>query len=84
MRRALTAAIFSAGVLTGLSASAAAGAAVDAAVEALLKVCSNPETPAQDALKACRRVAEKGRLDARRRALAWLNAGIAAYSLGLY
>jgi tetratricopeptide (TPR) repeat protein len=61
-----------------------AGGAAAGEVENLLAVCSNPETPVRDALNACRRVAEQGRLDARRRALAWLNAGIAAQSLALY
>lgn len=79
MRRALTAAII-AGMLTGFSGTGAAANEV----ENLLALCSNPETPARDALNACRRVAEHGRLDARRRALVWLNAGIAAHSLGLY
>ena len=50
----------------------------------LLAICSNPNTPAHDALMACRKVAEKGKLDRKRQALVWMNAGIAAYSLGLY
>ena len=51
-------------------------------IENLLALCSAPGTPAGDALKACRRVAEDGRLDGRRRALVWMNAGIAAAALG--
>ncbi|GEM_PF-1634699 len=80
MRRFLPAAIVAAGMLSGLPS----GGAVASEVENLLALCSNPETPARDALSACRRVAERGRLDARRRALVWLNAGIAAHTLGLY
>jgi len=53
-------------------------------VENLLAVCSDPSTPPADAYNACWRAAEKGRLDARRRALAWMNAGIAAYTLERY
>ncbi len=79
MRRALSAAII-AGILAGFSGSGATAGEV----ENLLALCSNPGTSARDALNACRRVAEHGRLDARRRALVWLNAGIAAHSLGLY
>lgn len=75
MRRVLTAALLAAGL--ALPALAAAGE-----VENLLGVCSDPKTSAWDAYQACRRVAEQGRLDARRRSLAWLNAGIAAYALG--
>jgi len=59
-------------------------AAVAGDVENLLAVCSNPDTPAEDALTACRKVAKEGRLDARRRGLVWLNAGIAAHALGRY
>jgi tetratricopeptide (TPR) repeat protein len=51
-------------------------------IENLLALCSDPATSAGDALKACRRVAEEGRLDGRRRALVWMNAGIAATALG--
>ncbi len=80
MRRCLPAAIVAAGMLSGLPL----GGAVASEVEILLEVCSGPKTPPRDALKACRRVAEHGRLDARRRALVWLNAGIAAHTLGLY
>lgn len=78
MRRALSSAMFAAGL------ALIAPAAAPASVENLLAVCSDPEAPAQDALGACTRVAEEGRLDARRRALAWMNAGIAAYSLERY
>lgn len=76
MRRSL-----SAGMLAAVLALAQPATAPADEVENLLAVCSNPETPARDALKACRKAAEEGRLDARRRALAWLNAGIAAYAL---
>ncbi len=50
----------------------------------LLAVCSNPDTAPHDALMACRRVAEKGKLDRKREGLVWMNAGIAAFALGLY
>jgi hypothetical protein len=80
MRRLISTAILAALMQSGLPA----GGAAAGEVENLLAVCSNPETPVRDALNACRRVAEQGRLDARRRALAWLNAGIAAQSLALY
>ncbi len=80
MRRILPAAIVAAGMMSGLPM----GGTVAGEVENLLEVCSDPDTPAWDALNACRKVAERGRLDARRRALVWLNAGIAAHSLGLY
>jgi tetratricopeptide (TPR) repeat protein len=80
MRRFLPAAIVAAGMLSGLPI----GGAVAGEVENLLALCSDPETPPRDALNACRRVAEHGRLDARRRALVWLNAGIAAHTLGRY
>ena len=80
MRRVLPAAIVAAGMLSGLPI----GGAMAGEVENLLALCSDPETPPRDALNACRRVAELGRLDARRRALVWLNAGIAAHALGLY
>ena len=53
-------------------------------VDNLLSRCSDPKTAPQQAWQACRTVAKEGRLDARRRALAWLNAGIAAYALGRY
>ncbi len=79
MRRFLPAAIVAAGMLSGLPM----GGVLAGEVESLLEVCSDPETPPRDALNACRRVAELGRLDARRRALVWLNVGIAAHSLGL-
>jgi tetratricopeptide (TPR) repeat protein len=79
MRRALSAAII-VGILAGFSGTGATAGNV----ESLLALCSSPDTSAHDALNACRRVAEHGRLDARRRALVWLNAGIAAHSLGLY
>ncbi|HUF85777.1 MAG TPA: tetratricopeptide repeat protein [Thermohalobaculum sp.] len=76
MRRWLSAAL--------LAASAALAPATGGAseVENLLRLCSDQQTPAHDALNACRRAAQHGRLDARTRALAWLNAGIAAYALG--
>ncbi len=80
MRRFLPAAIVAAGMLSGLPM----GAAAAGEVENLLALCSDPETPPRDALNACRWVAEHGRLDARRRALVWLNAGIAAHTQGLY
>lgn len=76
MRRNLIAATLAASLL-----AVPVEAAADA-TENLLKLCSDPETAAWDAFNACRKAAEEGRLDARRRALAWLNAGIAAYSLG--
>lgn len=63
---------------------AAAPAARAGEVENLLVICSSPDSQALDALNACRRVADVGRLDARRKALVLLNAGIAAYTLGLY
>jgi len=80
MRLILTAVIVAAGMLSGLPSGGAAAGEVDS----LLVLCSNPDTPAPDALNACRRVAKHGRLDARRRALVWLNAGIAAHTLGRY
>jgi len=80
MRLALTAAIVAAGMLSGVPL----GAAAASDVETLLALCSNPDTSARDALNACRRAVKNGRLDARRRALVWLNAGIAAHSLGRY
>jgi len=83
MRRALTAVILAAtfaGISGGLSVTRAAAKEV----ESLLALCSNPGTPVREALTACRQAAEHGRLDARRRALVWLNAGIAAHTLGLY
>jgi tetratricopeptide (TPR) repeat protein len=80
MRRLISTAILAALMQPGLPA----GGAAAGEVENLLALCSNPETPVRDAMNACRRVAEQGRLDARRRALAWLNAGIAAQSLALY
>ncbi len=80
MRRFLAAALVAASMLSGPPA----GGATANDVENLLALCSNPETPARDALSACRKVAEHGRLDARRRALVWLNAGIAAHTLGRY
>ena len=80
MRRFLPAVVVAAGVLSGLPN----GGAVAGEIENLLALCSDPTTPVRDALNACRSVAERGRLDARRRALVWLNAGIAAHSLGLY
>jgi tetratricopeptide (TPR) repeat protein len=80
MRLVLPAAIVAAGMLPGLLM----GGAAASEVEILLEVCSNPEASAQDALNACRKVAEHGRLDARRRALVWLNAGIAAHALERY
>ena len=80
MRRFLPAAVLAAAMLSGLPV----GGAAASEVESLLALCSSPKTPARDALNACRRVAEQGRLDARRRALVWLNAGIAAHTLGLY
>ena len=80
MRLYLPAVIAAAGMMSGLPI----GGAVAGKVEILLEICSDPEKPAWDALNACREVAENGRLDARRRALAWLNAGIAAYAMGRY
>ena len=80
MRRVLLAAILAAGMLSGPPD----GGAVASEVENLLALCSDPETPPSDALNACRWVAEQGRLDARRRALVWLNVGIAAHTLGRY
>jgi tetratricopeptide (TPR) repeat protein len=80
MRRFLPAAMVAAGMLSGLPD----GGAVASEVENLLALCSDPTKPPLDALNACRRVAAQGRLDARRRALVWLNAGIAAHTLGLY
>lgn len=79
MHRVLGAATLAAVLVFSLPVGASAGA-----VENLLAICSNPQTPPRDALGACRRVAEEGRLDAKRRALAWLNAGIAAYALERY
>ncbi|HUS52439.1 MAG TPA: tetratricopeptide repeat protein [Thermohalobaculum sp.] len=84
MHRFLTATVFAAGLLSGLLAVLPGGRAASDEVENLLALCSDPQTPVQDAMNACRRVAETGRLDARRRALVWLNAGIAAHALGLY
>ena len=84
MRLALPAAIVAAGMLSGWPPGLTGSGAAAGEVEILLELCSDPETPAHDALKACRRVAEQGRLDARRRALAWLNAGIAAHALERY
>jgi tetratricopeptide (TPR) repeat protein len=80
MRCLLPAAVLAAGLTTG----SLSGSAVASETENLLAVCSDPSASAWDALNACRRVAEHGRLDARRRALVWLNAGIAAHSLGRY
>jgi tetratricopeptide (TPR) repeat protein len=84
MRRISSATIAVIWILTGVLTGLPSGGARAVEVENLLAVCSNPNTPARDALDACRKVAEHGRLDARRRALVWLNAGIAAQSLGLY
>ncbi len=53
MRRFLPAAIVAAGMLSGPPI----GGAAAGEVEILLEVCSDPETPALDALNACRRVA---------------------------
>jgi tetratricopeptide (TPR) repeat protein len=50
----------------------------------LLAVCSDPNTPPAEARGACLRAVMRGRLDAKNRALAWLNAGIAAYALERY
>jgi tetratricopeptide (TPR) repeat protein len=50
----------------------------------LLEVCSNTKTPPLEAYNACARVAGEGRLDAKRRALVWMNAGIAAHTLGRF
>ena len=79
MRRSFSAVMLAAGLVLAAPAGAMASA-----VENLLEVCSNPETPPQDALNACRRAAKEGDLESRPRALAWLNAGIAAYRLGRY
>lgn len=84
MRRIVPATILATGLLAGTLSVLPSGSAVAGDVENLLALCSNPQTPARDALNACRRVAETGRLDARRRALVWLNAGIAAHTLGFY
>jgi tetratricopeptide (TPR) repeat protein len=84
MRRFSPAAILAAGLLAGLLSIPPGGGAAAGETENLLALCSDPQTPVRDALSACRRVAETGRLDARRRALVWLNAGIAAHTLGLY
>jgi tetratricopeptide (TPR) repeat protein len=84
MRRLATTAIVAVWAWTGALAGLPSAGAQSTDVENLLAVCSNPNTPARDALSACRSVAEHGRLDARRRALVWLNAGIAAQSLGRY
>lgn len=69
---------------TLLAAGASPVAAQTLGLDNLLKVCSNPETPPAEALNACWTAAEKGRLDARRRAMVWMNAGIAAYALKRY
>ncbi len=71
------------GVLAAAAALAPHGAAADA-VENQLRVCSDSKTSPQEALRICRMVAKEGRLDDKRRAKAWLNAGIAAYALGQY
>jgi tetratricopeptide (TPR) repeat protein len=84
MSRFAPATILVASLLSGLPGMLPGGGAAAGEVENLLALCSNPKTPVRDALNACRRVAEHGRLDARRRALVWLNAGIAAHTLGLY
>jgi len=84
MRLILPAAMVAAGILSGLPPGLPVGGAVASEVENLLALCSDPAKPPLEALNACRRVAEQGRLDARRRALVWLNAGIAAHTLGLY
>ena len=84
MRRSSPAMIIVTGLVVGLFSVLPRGGAVAGDVENLLALCSNSQTPVRDALNACRRVAEHGRLDARRRALAWLNAGIAAHTLGFY
>ncbi|MHA1528358.1 MAG: tetratricopeptide repeat protein [Alphaproteobacteria bacterium] len=84
MRRFLPVAIVAAGMLSGLPPGLLVGGAAASEVESLLALCSNPNTSARDALNACRRAAKNGRLDARRRALVWLNAGIAAHTLGRY
>ena len=84
MRRLATTAIVIAWAWTGNPVGLPSAGAQNTDVENLLAVCSNPNTSAREALSACRSVAEHGRLDARRRALVWLNAGIAAYSLDLY
>lgn len=84
MRRFVPNSILAIGVMASLSYMPSGGNAAAGEVENLLALCSNPQTPVRDALNACRRVAEHGRLDARRRALVWLNAGIAAHTLELY
>jgi len=70
--------------IVALTAALPAPGARASEIENLLALCSNPETPAADAFNACWRAAEKGRLDARRRALVWMNAGIAAYAIQRY
>lgn len=84
MHRFVPTTVFTASLLAGLLAVLPGGRAAADDVENLLAACSDPKTPVRDAMNACRRVAETGRLDARRRALVWLNAGIAAHTLGLY
>ena len=80
MRLILPAALVAAGMLSG----PAHGADTIGSAEAQLALCSDPATRARDALNACRMVAEHGGLDMERLALVWLNAGIAAHSLGRY
>ena len=72
-------------LIAGLAAIAGlTGPAKGSETANLLEVCSDPDSPAHDALMACRKVAEGGKLDRKREALVWMNAGIAAYSLSLY
>lgn len=82
MRRWLSAALLG-GALAAAAPLAPQGAAADE-VESLLRICSNPDTRPQEAFRTCRQAAQTGRLDDRRRAQAWLNAGIAAYAQGHY
>lgn len=80
MRRLPAAALVLAALFAGLSPQAARAGEI----ENLLALCSDPATPPLEAFNACWRAAEQGRLDARRRALVWMNAGIAAHALGRY
>ncbi|HSF94945.1 MAG TPA: tetratricopeptide repeat protein [Thermohalobaculum sp.] len=83
--RQKTAVAFLTAVLAGaIGAGAGPAAAQGNDLENLLALCSDPATPPLDAYNACSNAAETGRLDARRRALVWMNAGIAAHVMGRY
>ncbi|MBK0401116.1 tetratricopeptide repeat protein [Limibaculum sp. M0105] len=76
--------IFPAVALLGLVAcgGSSGGGGKSSMTPEYLRICSDPQSTPEEALRFCQRALSDPRLDARQRALVQMNSGIALYALG--